>query len=229
MAWPNLGWDNPADYRSVADQIAYRTYSFRDMSKKLGHGSNYYGQPPTMAMHAKLPVRQVQDFQDAYFGAFPCIPEWHKWTIDKLQTTRILTHLFGRRRTFFGDVKDQNVINAAIAYSPQGMTGEEINRGILNLWYDPRFELMVQVHDSILFQVDYKDVNTLVPLALQKMEVHRRLKGGRDFYVPLEAEVGFNWGKAKESNPHGMKTWSGEETRKPPKQLMQKRIGLFDM
>lgn len=228
MAWTNLEWDAPENYRAIADQIAYRTYSYRDMSKKLGHGSNYYGQPHTMAMHAKLPTRQVVDFQSAYFGAFPCIPEWHKWTINQFQTTRQLTHLFGRRRTFFGDVKNQNNINAAIAYSPQGMTGEQINHGMLALWLDPRFELMVQVHDSILFQVDRDKVNELVPLALKMMEVHKTLKGGRDFFVPLEAEVGYNWGKASDVNPLGMKTWKGEELRKPPRNLPPRQIGLLD-
>lgn len=230
MAWTNLPWgSDPAGYRKVADSIAYRTYSYRDMSKKLGHGSNYYGQPPTMAVHAKLPVNQVQAFQDNYFGAFPCIPEYHKWVINTLQSTRQITHLFGRRRTFFDDVKAQSTINAAIAYSPQGMTGEEINRGLLALWYDPRFELMVQVHDSILFQVDYDKVNELVPLALNLMEAHLTLKGDRDFFVPLEAKTGFNWGDHNDKNPLGLKKWKGEETRKPPVALMKKRKSILDM
>jgi DNA polymerase-1 len=230
MAWTDLPWgDDPNGFRNVADAIAYRTYSYRDMSKKLGHGSNYYGQPPTMAMHTKLPVVEIAGFQSRYFGAFPCIPEWHKWTINEVQTKRVLTHLFGRRRTFFDDVTAQSTLNAAIAYSPQGMTGEEINRGILNLFADPVFELMVQVHDSILFQVPRDQVNELVPRALELMKAVLILKKGREFYVPLEAQTGYNWGYKSEDNPYGLTTFKGEETRRPPLIPMKKRVGLLDM
>lgn len=224
MAYTHLPWGTEKD-RAIADLIAYRDLSYRDLSKKLGHGTNYYGQPPTMAKHSKLPVSQIVDFQRNYFGAFPCIPEFHKHTIHLLQTTGQLTHLFGRRRTFFGRLDQQSVINAAIAYCPQGMTGEEINHGVLQLWRDPRFELLVQVHDSIMFQIDQREINTLVPLALELLKAPITLRGGREFYVPLEAMVGWNWGyyndepKKGPINLEGLKKWTGEELRKPPRRL----------
>lgn len=43
MAWSNLDWSG--DARKTADQIGYRTFSYRDLAKKLGHGTNYYGLP----------------------------------------------------------------------------------------------------------------------------------------------------------------------------------------
>lgn len=233
MGWPNLSWgSDETKWRALADTTAYRTYSYRDMAKKLGHGTNYYGQPNTMAKHSKVPVKQIADFQGNYFSAFPCIPAWHEETIRRLQENGSLTHLFGRRRYFFGRLDDQSVINAAIAYSPQGMTGEEINLGLLNLWRDPRFELMIQVHDSILFQVDEKLVNELVPIALELLRVPIMLKGGREFYVPLDAEVGWNWGKRSKdgkTNPYGMTGWKGEELRQPPRKRAGKRLSILDV
>ncbi|MBM61949.1 MAG: hypothetical protein CL484_03235 [Acidobacteria bacterium] len=227
MGWTGLDWpDDRSGWRAVADGLAYRTYSYRDMAKKLGHGTNYYGKPPTMSMHTKIPVKEIISFQNNYFGAFPCIPEWHKETIHRLQSTGYLTHLFGRRRYFFNRLDDQNVINAAIAYCPQGMTGEEINRGMLNLWHHPDVEFLVQVHDSILFQVPVDRVNELVPMALEALKVEIILKGGRPFHVPLEAETGYNWGKKSENNPLGLTKWKGEETRKPPRNLPPKQITL---
>lgn len=227
MGWTGLNWsDDRAGWRAVADELAYRTYTYRDMAKKLGHGTNYYGQPATMSKHTKIPVNEITSFQHNYFGAFPCIPEWHKETIHRLQTTGQLTHLFGRRRSFFGRLDDQSVINAAIAYCPQGMTGEEINHGIKALWRDPAMELIIQVHDSILFQVDAQRVNDLVPRALELLKVTVPLKGGRDFSVPLEAETGYNWGKVKSDNPLGLSKWRGEETRTPPRPHRKKLITL---
>lgn len=227
MAWTNLEWPEERKlWRAVADGIAYRTYSYRDMAKKLGHGTNYYGQPKTMSGHAKVPVDQIVDFQRNYFGGFPCIPEWHKSTINTLQTTGQLTHLFGRQRHFFDRLDAQSTINAAIAYCPQGMTGEEINIGIMNLWKAGWAELLVQVHDSILFQVDVNRVNELVPLALELLKARLILKGDREFYVPVEAKVGWNWGDKSEANPFGLAKWKGEETRTPPKPSRVSRISI---
>ena len=224
MAYTDLPWGSDKD-RAIADLTAYRDLSYRDLSKKLGHGTNYYGKPKTMAMHSKLPVQQIVEFQSAYFTAFPCIPEWHDYTINQLQTHGELTHLFGRKRRFYGRLDNQNVINAAIAYCPQGMTGEEINHGLLQLWRDPRFELLVQVHDSILFQIDQREIDTLVPLALDLLRAPITLRGGREFFVPLEAMVGWNWGYFNDDpkrgmlNPGGLAKWKGEETRSPPRRL----------
>lgn len=228
MAYTDLPWGTEPD-RAIADRLAYRDLSYRDLSKKLGHGTNYYGQPKTMAMHSKLPVQQIVDFQSNYFGAFPCIPAWHEHTINKLQTTGELTHLYGRKRRFYGRLDNQNVINAAIAYCPQGMTGEEINHGILQLWRDPRFELLVQVHDSILFQIDQREIDILVPLALELLKAPITLKGGREFFVPLEAMVGWNWGYQGPDNPHGLAKWRGEETRKPPRRLPPIKRSIRDL
>lgn len=218
MAWPEVLWpDDLKACRTIADEIFYREYSRRDLSKKLGHGSNYGVKPNAAAKHAKIMVRQAASFQKNYFDNFPCIPEWQKETVKQLMATGELTHLYGHRRYFFGRLDDQKVQNEAIAHCPQSMTGEQINLGLLALWRNPAFELLIQVHDSILFQIDQNRVNELVPLALELMKVRSILAGGREFYVPLDAEVGWNWGKFKEgSNPYGMKSWKGEELRTPP-------------
>lgn len=230
MAYPDLVHD-----RATADVVAYRGLTYRDLSKKLGHGTNYYGQPATMSKHARVPVGDIVTFQGGYFGAFPVIPEWHEWTIHELQTTGQLTNLFDRTRTFFGRLDDQTVINSAIASSPQGSTGEEMNIGMINLWQDKRFQLLIQVHDSILFQCPWEQVNELVPIALKQLEAHKILTKGRDFFVPLEAMTGYNWGycnndpKRGPLNPNGLNKYKGNETRRPPRvRNMSKSKTLLD-
>lgn len=231
MGWPDLAW--PEDrklWKPVAeDTIAYRNFSVRDMAKKLGHGTNYLGQPATMAMHTKVPTKQIEAFQKNYFFAFPCIPAWHKETIRRLQTTGQLTHLYGRRRFFFGRLDDQRVINAAIAYCPQGMTGDAINIGIMNLWRDGNYELLIQVHDSILFQIDQDRINELVPRALELLKARLILRGDREFFIPCEAKVGWNWGNESKSNPFGLKKWKGEELRRPPRRFLNHRKVLKEI
>lgn len=225
MAWTDLDWsgDNP---RAVANEIAYRGLSYRDLAKKLGHGTNYYGQPPTMAKHSKVPVGQIIEFQHKYFKAFPCIPAYHEYVINQLHTEGQLTNLYGRRRFFFGRHEDQSVINAAIAYMPQGTTGDQINDGILRLWRDPRFEPLIQVHDSILFQIDQNEAEHLIPIALNLLRSTIILKRSREFYVPLEAQTGWNWGYAGKNNYHGLTRWKGTESRNPPKIIFPRKKGF---
>jgi DNA polymerase I-like protein with 3'-5' exonuclease and polymerase domains len=240
MAWSDLDWaEDQKDWRATADEIAYRGLSYRDMAKKLGHGTNYLGKPKTMAGHTKVAVEIIAEFQKRYSskdGAFPVITAWQNQTIHQLQTQGYLTHLLGRRRCFFGKLDNPNVINEAIAYCPQGMTGDFINHGILRLWRDPDFELLIQVHDSVLFQIDQKRIEELVPRALAYLHYEIPLDNGRKFSIPVEAKVGWNGGDAKFDkktglwkNPEGLVDWTGEELRAPPKPYRPKRTALRDL
>lgn len=212
MANKDLPWESEPD-RAIADRNAYKNHSYRDLAKKLGHGSNYLGQPATMAKHSKIPVPLVKQFHEQYFGAFPCIPEWHESIFWSLSELGFLETPFGRRRFFFDRPKEGATRRAAVAYQPQSMTADEINHGILNLWRSNRVQLLVQVHDSILFQYPEEQEDEIVPWALETLKTHLMLKGGRDFVVPTEAMTGWNWGYASEDNPDGLKKWKGSDDR----------------
>lgn len=215
MANPNLDWGTRPD-REIADQIAYRHLTYRDLMKKLGHGSNFLGQPPTMAKHSKLPLPLVKDFQMRYFGSsgFPCIPAWHQSIIRAIKNGAQLTTPFNRRRYFFGRPNDAATHRDAVAHQPQSMTADEINTGILRLWSANRVQLLMQVHDSILLQFPEEMENEIVPWAIDTLRIELQLAKGREFYVPVEAQVGWNWGKASPNNPDGLIKWKGGDSRK---------------
>ncbi len=213
MGSPSLPWETEPD-RSIADRLAYKHLTYRDLAKKLGHGSNYLGQPATMAKHARIPVRMASDFQTNYFNQFGCIPAWHSSIFWNLENLSFLQTPFNRRRFFFDRPKEGATRRMAVAYQPQSMTADEINRGILNLWRANRVELLVQVHDSILFQFPEEQEDEIVPWALEALKTHLTLARGRDFYVPTEAQVGWNWGYVSDDNPDGLKKWRGGDSRK---------------
>lgn len=215
MAWTNLDWpSDPAGWRPVADQIAYRNLSYRDLAKKLGHGTNYYGTPPTMAKHTKVAQKMIEEFQASYFLAFPAIKLWHKRVYEELRDFSSLTTLFGRRRYFFGRLQDDATLREAIAYCPQSMTADEIDLGILRMWRANRIQLMLQVHDSILIQYPEELEDEIIPWALEQLTTRITLAGGREFHVPTEAKVGWNYGDVSEKNPDGLKKWKGGDDRK---------------
>lgn len=213
LCFPNLPWGTAPD-REIAERLAYKHYDYRYLSKKSGHGSNYLAQPHTVAKHARIPVAIAKDFQAAYFGAFPCIPAWHESVFWALENLGFLESPFGRRRFFFGRPKEGATRREAVAHVPQSMTGDEINRGILRLWRANRVQLLVQVHDSILFQYPEEMEDEIVPWALETLQEHLVLKRGRPFVVPTDAAVGWNWGYVSDDNPDGLKKWKGHDDRK---------------
>lgn len=229
MSSPHLPWgkDGKTD-REVADTIAYRHLTHRDLTKKLGHGSNFLGQPPTMARHAKLPVQMVKEFQENYFNAFPCITAWHQSIFWALEHMGQLTTPFGRRRFFFDRPKEASTRREAVAHQPQSMTGDEINTGILKLWRANRVQLLVQVHDSILFQYPEEQEDDILAWAMATLPTTIALAKGREFTVPTDCATGWNWGYYDEhSNSDGLKKWKGSDNRKRQETAFQ--LSIMDL
>jgi len=237
MAWPELKWSaDRKEWRATADQLAYRDDSYRQLAKKLGHGTNYLGQPRTMARHTKTETRLIEEFQARYFAAFPLIKRWHQWIVEQVTTYGFITTQFGRRRYFFDRADAASTHREATAYEPQSMTAHEIDMGYLNLWRNmPEAELLVQVHDSITLQVPYANLIDRMPRLLDLMRVELELKKSRLFTVPLDAKVGWNWGDVEYSdgkdgtpkrpirNLHGLDKWKFNETRVPPSYKLRLR------
>jgi DNA polymerase-1 len=220
MARDELEWPaDPSLWRAIADTIAYRDKSYRDLSKNLGHGKNYLLTDKSAVK--KIPGLTIQasvEFGKRYFSAFPEIPEWHKAVRRDLKQNACLYNLSGRRRYFFGRLDDDSVHREGVAYEGQSSTADEINIGLLQLWRGgkrfPGFQLLIQVHDSILFEFDEECEDEILPWALEALRVPIELVGGRQFVVPTEAKTGWNWGDFSPSNPDGLKKWKGGDTRK---------------
>lgn len=236
MAWPNLEWpQDEAEWKDFCGElIAHGQDSYRQLAKKLGHGTNYLGTPRTMAKHAHVPTALIENFQNRYFRAFPVIQMWHKQRIEEVKQHGSITTMFGRRRIFFDRGNDASTHRKAIAFEPQSCTGEEIDRGLYQVWKAfPQVQLLNQVHDSILLQLPLSEATDLVPQVLETMKVTLELKGGRRFSVPLEAAGGWNWGyrtedlkTGKVTNPNGLMKWKGKETRVPPQLRRKKQRSL---
>ncbi len=215
MTWPELEWtDDPAANRKVAERLFYRNNKYRDMAKKLGHGSNYLGQPYTMAHHAKIPQRMAQAFQDRYFGAFPAIPRWHRRCAEDLQMRHTIVNSFGVERTFFGRERDDATLREAIAHGPQSATAMRTNLGLWRIWKWGEVQLLAQKHDSVTFQFvdmspEYEAQTVKHAMSLMSTTLKH---AGRTFDVPCDAKIGWNWGAFDARiNPNGMKKWRGGE------------------
>lgn len=225
MVWPEFPWNGErVRDRQIADQLFYRQDSYRQTSKKLGHATNFFGQPPHVAKQTKTDKNNVELFQQRYFTAFPAIGcydkkdtkavNWHNHVRLQLTQFQHITTLMGRRRFFFGHPKDEETLRGAIAYEPQSLTADEVDTGLLRIWRQHRIDPLLQVHDSVLFEFDEDREEELVPWAIAEMPVFMNLRKGRKFSVPVEGKTGWNWGDYADDNPDGLTKWKGHDSRK---------------
>ncbi len=205
--------------RQLAETRWYRHLTFRDGSKRIGHGTNYWGTAYGIAMQiGSVEVPIVSGFQSTYLTAFPEIRAFHTSTIGEVQRTQTLWTPLGRKRTFFGRVTDDSTLREAIAHVPQSSIGELLNYMLYRVWdYGVRggtltlpngqvlpwryvCELLLQVHDSITVQTP--DRPDIVDAVIEKMTslmdvpvpITCRLTGEtRMLRIPLEFKVGYNW------------------------------------
>jgi len=232
MTFDELPWtDDPKANRKVADQQFYRDFSYRDATKRLGHGTNYYGQPAQMAKETRIEKSLVEAFQEKYFKSFSGISSWHKWVSRTLQTKGYITTFMGRRRYFLGRLWDKETLRGAIAYEPQSAIAQYINDGILAIWKETIYnnfpvQLLLQIHDAILCQIpDDPTTEAAIIARLQELlEFPVELMNGRILVLPTEAMSGWNWAythnaKKELVNPDGLVKFKGSDPRTRSKKI----------
>lgn len=206
--------------RELAERPYYRDYSYRDITKKGAHGSNYYGKPYTLAQQMKVETKIAAQFQEQYFTKFPGIRAWHAAVATQLQSKGYLVTPFGMKRTFWGRRWDDATLREAIAFVPQHCVGVLMNLGIYKLWHAFEREGDVQIlgnlHDAVLGQVRTEKIPALLPKVLDLLRFPfyiEDIKGRRHkVVIPFDVEIGANWGKASEDNPHGLRKWRPNAT-----------------
>lgn len=241
MSWPELDWnDDPKHNRSIADRPypgLGGKFTYRDVAKRIGHGSNYRGSAFGIAQAVGIPVRVVEDFQSRYFRAFPAIPIWHQYIQRTLAESMFVDTPLGRRRWFFGRPTDDSTLREAIAYVPQSTIGELLNLALLRCYRrsklkpsDPQhlpIQLLLQNHDAFAFQTPER---TDLPVLLAKVKAELEIpiplvRGDQVEYmtIPGEFVTGWNWAYADkgpkdkwhftDGNLDGLTKWGGSEPR----------------
>lgn len=227
MIWPDMPWkentnENLSYNKSVAETVFYRDFTHRDMSKRGGHATNYYGKPLTVAKNLNVEKSLVEGFQRGYFGSFSGIPDWHEEVRHTLLAGEPLVTAFGRHRVFFGRANDDTTLRAAIAYEPQSTLSSLVKQAHVNIYRkeaDPRFaacgiEILHDLHDALLVEYWDEAEEEALELIEREMIFPVRYPSG-DMIIPVEAASGWSWGyPAKDgSNPDGLMKWKGSDPR----------------
>lgn len=218
MVWPELDWPgDPVGDREVADRPFYRQHSYRQTAKRGGHAGNYMVTPWTASRNLKCPISIMETFLTRYMERFACIPKWHRWVAEQLQTTHEITTVFGRSRLFFGRPNDETTLREAVAYEPQSATADRLNIGLMRIWQQLglRVQVLLQLYDAVYLQIrEDDDEMELKRVLLELIDVPLE-HNGRKFTVPGEMKTGWNWADYDpKTNPDGLKKLKGPDTRK---------------
>jgi hypothetical protein len=185
------------------------THSERFWGKKANHGLNYDLGYKTFAFYYEIPEAEAKFICERYHAAYPGIRRYHTWIREKLSKDRILTNLFGWNRLFLDQWGD-NLFKVAYSFIPQSSVAAILNRyGIIEPYYSGiSIEYLNNVHDSIWFQKKIEDgwmahARCLMQL---KKSLERNLQWNSfSFNIPVDTEIGLNFGKCGKDNPHGLK------------------------
>lgn len=171
----------------------------RQLGKKSGHSANYgtgartFAESCLVEMGISISEKEAKRILASYYTIFPGIQIRQLEIEATLRNTRKLTTPLGRERYFWGRM-DGDTYREAYAYCPQSVIPDITNHLIYHL--EGHCQLLLQVHDSVLVQVEEGRVNEICDMAsdLEAWHPEIYLAGGQ-LIIPIDIEIGDNWGE----------------------------------
>lgn len=195
-------------YDAISDEEGSSPFgdgkSERDWGKRANHGLNYDLGYRSFALYYEMPETDSKFIVESYHRAYPGVRQnYHAYVRQCLRENRFVTNLMGRRTLFLGAWED-SLFKEAYSCIPQGTTGDVVNeRGINFIYYNQRqfapVELLVQVHDSIGFQiplsVSWYEHAQMLQAIKNSLETPLRTHFGREFVIPVDLMMGLTMNK----------------------------------
>lgn len=187
----NKLFEKTSDAEYSCRTIGGGKYSHRFWGKKANHSFNYNQSAWGFSLMYEIPTKEAEFIRESYLSMYPGVPRYWRWIRNKIKETRKLNNIFGRKYSFY-DRWDSNLLNMAYSFIPQSSVADIINKRGLDFIYDnpdlKKFELLNQIHDSVVFQVKLDDVDEVISGLLkikQSLETPLHFHG-RDFVIPSE-------------------------------------------
>jgi len=176
----------------------------RQFAKVFCHGTNYLGQPRTMAAHCAITVHEAETHQRLWFSAHPGIRQWHRREEIQLRSRRKITNVFGYQRMIFD--RPDGALGRILAWKPQSCVSHIINAGLVRLDRQvPEAQVLLQVHDSGGFQYRADARDRVLRLAKECFSIPLPYPDPVTLGVGLQISQ-YSWGDVKEPEP-GSAAW----------------------
>jgi DNA polymerase-1 len=161
------------------------------------YGVSAYG----LSMQTELDMEGARAFIDTYFKQYPGIREYMERTKQRAREQGYVTTLM-RRRRYLPEIKTRNynvrqfAERTAINTPIQGTAADMIKQAMIKIhraMKDMKSEMILQVHDELIFDVHKTELDKVRELVCGEMERAMKLR------VPIVVDVGVgdNWLEAK--------------------------------
>lgn len=159
----------------------------------IAYGQGVFGLAETLGIGRK----EAAEIIERYFTKFGGIREYIESTIKKAHEQKYVETLFGRRR-YIPELDNKNVMvkkfgeRAAINAPIQGTASDLVKMAMIELKSDLKIDLLLQVHDELIFEATEADINRQLNWIKETMENVVKLR------VPLKVNyaIGNNWDEA---------------------------------
>lgn len=170
----------------------------RHQAKAVNFGLVYGQQAYGLSKILKISVSEAQGLMDAYFARYPRAAEFITQTIEQASKEQKVTTMLGRER-ILSDWESSPGARAAsgrlaVNTRIQGSAAELIKLAMLDISKELvsrrlKSQLLLQIHDELLFEVPAEELEEVKVLVQEKMESAMLLS------VPLVVNVliGKNW------------------------------------
>lgn len=180
----------------------------RRNAKAINFGLLYGMGAFSLAKNTGLTLGEAEEFMQKYFAELPGVKRYLEETKRKAATEGYVETLLGRRRYFPiltrpGTTREDHVFRAraereAINSPVQGTAADIIKIAMLRLAKElprkvPSAQMILQVHDELVFECDADEVEKVAALAKKIMEAAFKL----DAPLAVDARAGKNWEEMK--------------------------------
>ena len=186
-------------------------------AKRINHGSNYGMGPKKISNMYDMPFPETKELTNRWKEINSKTVAWQTATGEKAKREGVLTTPFGRKRWFY----TQSYFTEALSFLPQSTAADVIFRAMIGLMYErigwplekvlevvprpiplPRpAELLVQVHDSLVFECPGEMVDETVFAIRSVMEQGWPELGGFNFTTGIKVgNPGESWGELHSYN-----------------------------
>jgi len=166
----------------------------RRAAKAINFGIAYGLSPHGLSTRLDIPTEEARAIIDRYFERYAGIRRYLEETVEKARRLGFVETMFGRRR-FMPDLHSRNrnaaqaAERAAINMPIQGTAADLIKMAMIRIndaiaSRNLRAQMLLQVHDELLFEAPEDEVAGLMDLVQTLMSSVAALK------VPLKVEIG---------------------------------------
>ena len=161
----------------------------------LAYGMSAYG----LSQDLDIPVEKAQDYIDKYFERFSGVKKYMDETINKVKEKGYAETLYGRKR-YIPEINSSNyhrrsfAERSAINTPVQGTAADIMKKSMLDVYdslkeTDLEINILLQVHDELVFEVAKKDLKKAALLIKAKMEAAAEL----DVPLLVDLQIAENW------------------------------------